>query len=267
MNVGVNGADSAQLRSPVFPDRTFEFVPIREGRQFATSTDIPTYAELPAWTGRSATLADYVGSRFRTYRAHADPEFETFTYGDVRSPRAANLGSATPGDEIWFLARLSDHDGTGWVGASAFHLIGYYVVAENVEIAIGTAPETLPAPVSERIARNAHYRRMLAGERSWFRVIVGDPSRSRRFRHALRVTPEVAGLIYGGRFDPSRRAYVRDGAILLNRNGKPRAYETFGSVTRSIQPFLDSRHDGEYLDELHEIGLRCGAAESLVVTN
>jgi hypothetical protein len=261
-NVGANEADAGQLRSPIFPDGTFEFVPIRESREFAISTAIPTYSELPAWTGRSTTLEDYVAPRLRSYRAHADPEFETFTYGDVRTPRSANLSLAVPGDELWFLARLWDHDGTNWSESSAFYLIGYYVVANNVEIAPGTAPDALAPALALRIARNAHYRRMVAGERTWCRIIVGDLTRSRRFRRALRVTPEVAGLVYGGRFDPATRSYVHNNNVLLNRNGKRRSFETFGSVTRAIQPFLDFQRDVEYVSELHDHAIACSGVNS-----
>lgn len=253
----MNERDADELRSPIFPDGTFEFVPIREGREFASSDVIPTYGQLHGWTGRAMTLADYVEQRIRSYRVHADPEFETFTYGDVRTSRSANLRLAVQGDQLWFLARLWDHDGTDWTGSSAFYLIGYYVVADNVEIAPGTAPDALAPAFAQRIARNAHYRRMLAGERTWCRIIVGDLALSRRFRTALRVTPEVAGLVYGGRYDPATRAYVHNNNVLLNRNGKPRSFDTFGSVTRTIQPFLDSQKDGEYFTELHGHATKC----------
>jgi len=207
---------------------------------------------------RATTLADYVAPRIRSHRAHADPEFETFTYGDVRSARSANLRLAVPGDELWFLSRLWDHDGNTWTGTSTFYLIGYYVVVDNLEIPAGTPPNALAPRVAQRIARNAHYRRMLAGERTWCRIIVGDLTQSRRFRRALRVTLEVAGLVYGGRFDSAGRSYVRDGTILLNRNGRPRTFETFGSVTRAIQPFLESDRQAEYWNELHQHADRSG---------
>lgn len=207
-----------------------------------------------------------MAQRIRSYRAHADPEFETFTYGDVRAPRSANLSLAVLGDQLWFLARLWDHDGTDWTGSSAFCLIGYYVVADNVEIAPGTVPDALAPAFAQRIARNAHYRRMLAGERTWCRIIVGDLTRSRRFRRALRVTPEVAGLVYGGRFDPATRSYLHNGNVLLNRNGRRRSFETFGSVTRAIQPFLDSEKDAGYLTELHDHASGCGWVDSPVAS-
>lgn len=86
-NVGVNTADGG-LRSPIFPDGTFEFVPIREERKFAANEMIPTYIELRAWTGRTATLAEYVAPRIQTCRAHADPEFEA-TSGRLAQPICA----------------------------------------------------------------------------------------------------------------------------------------------------------------------------------
>ena len=99
-NVGVNKthAGARGLRSPVFPDRTFEFVPIKEESRFSQVNGIPSYGELPSWTGRTGSLAEFLPERVRPYRAHADPEFETFTYGDILSVRAANLAGVEPGD-------------------------------------------------------------------------------------------------------------------------------------------------------------------------
>lgn len=68
---------------------------------------------------------------------------------------------------------------------------------------------------------------------------------SRRFDIAVEVTPEVAGLIYGAKYDPSTGLYRRGDRILRNKNGHPRTFATFGSATRSIQPFLDWEDPGE----------------------
>jgi len=263
-NVGVNTNDSVSrgLRSPVFPDGTFEFVPIKERADLADSEAIPTYAELRSWTGRAPSLAAFVPQGLGQYRAHADPEFETHTYGDVVTPRAANLARTRPGDEIWFLARLWNHDGTTFAKGSGFFLVGLLRVEKNVLIPGGVGPEELPSELRERIAGNAHYGRLLAGEREPCRVLIGDPGCSRRFARALAVSPEIAGHLYGGTWDPVGRVYVRDGEALRNRNGRLRSFETFGSVTRSIQSFLDSDRlaDSEHLRILRELAARHGAS-------
>ena len=81
---------------------------------------------------------------------------------------------------------------------------------------------------------------------------MGDRRLSKRFEHALTVTPQVAGLIYGGQHDQATDLYVRDGQVLRNKNGKPRRFHYFGSVTRTIQPFLDSENAAER-DCLHDL--------------
>lgn len=80
-NVGVNTADVRRrgVKSPVFPDGSFEFVPIKESVSFAQARSILRYGDLPRWTARASSIADFLPDRLRDYRAHADPEFETFT--------------------------------------------------------------------------------------------------------------------------------------------------------------------------------------------
>ena len=68
---------------------------------------------------------------------------------------------------------------------------------------------------------------------------------SARFEQAVKVTPEVAGLIFGGDYRPKTDTFVRDGATLLNKNGQPRTFKRFGSITRTIQSFLDDEQAGD----------------------
>ena len=242
VNVGVNTADAARrgLRSPVFPDGTFEFVPIKEESRFSQAEGIRSYSDLPSWTGRARSLAGFLPERVRLYRAHADPEFETFTYGDILSVRAANLAGVEPGDQLWFLARLWDHDGTRWTGASGFYFIGLLEVEQNRFFAAGTRLEGIPPAVRERIGNNAHYHRLLAGDTAAFRILCGRQAASWRFLRALRVTPKVAGVLFGGSYDGSSGVFRRGSEVLKNKNGRPRRFDRFGSITRTIQCFLDS---------------------------
>ena len=243
VNVGVNMADASRrgLRSPVFPDGTFEFVPIKEHRDIANFAGIPRYCDLPTYTRRADSLAAYVPKGVALYRAHFDPEFSTFTYGDIVSPRAANLRDVTEGDVVWFLARLWNHDGAGWAQGSGFYFIGLFEVEDNILVEAGTEPEGFPADVRQRIQANAHYKRWAdAGDRSAFRVITGLRPGSFRFDRGLRVTPEIAAHLFGGRYDPREGLFRLGGEILTNRNGRPRRFETFGSATRTVQAFLNS---------------------------
>ncbi|MCA1852713.1 MAG: hypothetical protein LC647_10055, partial [Beggiatoa sp.] len=208
---------------------------------------------------REGTFAQFVPESYHQYPTHLDPEFETFTYGDIRSPRASNLSRAKVGDQLWFLARLWDHDGERWLSDSAFYFIGLFVVEKNLLVEENTDVSNLASKIKERIQQNAHYLRLLRGDQSEFRVICGDFGHSRRFRRGLQVSPEVAGYIYGGEWSRALDQYTHRGKVLLNNNGRPRTYATFGSVTRSIQAFLDSENPGDepYLQALSTAAAEC----------
>lgn len=243
VNVGANVGDASRrgLRSPIFPDGTFEFIPIKEHRDFANFGGIPRYCDLPTYTRRAESLAAYVPKRVALYRVHLDPEFSTFTYGDILSPRASNLRDVTERDQVWFLARLWNHNGPGWEQGSGFYFIGLFEVEDNIFVEAGTEPEGFPAAVRQRIQANAHYKRWAgAGDRSAFRVITGRRPGSFRFDRGLRVTPEVVAHVFGGRYEPRGGLFWVGGEILTNRNMRPRRFENFGSTTRTVQPFLDS---------------------------
>ena len=242
VNVGVNTADAGTrgLRSPVFPDGTFEFIPIKEASRFSHAEGIRRYSDLPSWTGRARSLADFLPEQVRQYRAHVDPEFETFTYGDILSVRAANLAGVESGDQLWFLARLWDHDGTRWTGGSGFYFVALIEVERNRCFAAGTRPESIPPSLRGRISNNAHYHRLLAGDTAAFRILCGKQAASWRFLRALKVTPKVAGVLFGGSYDESSGVFRRGSKTLKNKNGRPRRFDRFGSITRTIQCFLDS---------------------------
>lgn len=242
-NVGVNTSDASRrgLRSPIFPDGTFEFVPIKERVEVAKYPGIPTYQSLKCWTGRAKNLAAFIPARYSHYGVHADPEFDTFTYGDVLSPRAANLKKITQGDQLWFLGRLWGNDGKQWTGESNFYFIGLIEVEQNILISAGTTPQMITPDIRQRMEANAHYRRLVfANDFSTFRVIIGHPDKSFRFQRALLVNPAIVGHIYAGTYDPGTDTYKNGAKTLENKNGKPRRYCTFGSVTRSVQAHLDS---------------------------
>jgi hypothetical protein len=258
VNVGVNSADAGRyrLRSPIFQDGTFESVPIKESSEFASAPGVPSYRTLRAFNPPGTeTLARFVPEKVADYAVHADPEFDTHTYGDVDSPKGAALRTAAPGDQLWFLARLWGHDRVRWTGESDFYLVAHLTVLRNVFVVSGVGADDLADEVRAMIRENAHYKRLLLGSRKAFRVIVGDAARSRRFRRAIRVTPKLAGHIYGGIYDGRDGLYRCNGRVLVAKNGKPRRFETFGSATRTVQSFLDSNRpsDLEHLEALRKL--------------
>ncbi len=250
-NVGVNSVDARRrhMRSPIFPDGRFEFIPIKERKQFSNCASIPTYEDIPAWNDPHKALAEYVPREYRLYRAHNDPEFTDFTYGDVFQPRSGKLTDIHPNDQLWFLARLWDYSSGHWTGASDFYFIGHLDVTRTLRIDSIELPRDIGEPDASQAKSNAHCKRWACrggGEASL--IVLGNRNNSCRFVRALRITPQIAGLIYGGKYCEEDGSYIGpDGKFLLNKNGKPRRFETFGSVTRSIQPFLDSENQQQAL--------------------
>lgn len=111
-------------------------------------------------------------------KAHEDPEFETFTYGDYPwKPAKINLARMGPGDWIFFNETLV----VG--GVKLRYLIACFHLAERVAYEDLLALGLLNDP---RYARNAHIRRnrLIADSDSRFAVWRGGPG-SRLFDEPL----------------------------------------------------------------------------------
>jgi hypothetical protein len=169
-NVGVNR--SHRVTSPLHPDGSFELVPIPEVVPWA-----PPMRRLPHRWGDRAV--------------HLDPDLTstTPTYGDncTRAPRAFALRSASQGDGIFFLARLTPDDKTRPAG---FHLVGQLVVADVLANVTGE-------PGRGWWDCNAHVLRARAtGNWDGFWVFKGGPG-SRLYARATPFTRELADDLFG----------------------------------------------------------------------
>ena len=264
VNVGVNAADAAQrkLRSARFDDGEFELLPIKEPGAFASAPCARRYEALLSWTGRMPNVGAIVPPKMRHYAAHADPDFESLTYGDINSSRASNLATVQRGDELWFVARLWAYDGVRFSGRGDFFFVGLLSITHNVVLTQGSVA-VLPACVRERVKRNPHWCRLEAGGGETARVLVGDEKNSIRFKRAVQVTPEVAGLIYGGVHRPQDDTYWLDKAQLMHQSGTARRFRLFGSATRAVQAFLDDARPGDrpFRDRLKALAADAGRAD------
>ena len=105
INVAAN-TNMPGFRGPIYPDGSFEYVPIPEREP--TSTAVPTYADLDLRLPIPDDVADTP--------VHLDPEFvgyatcDRYTYGDEHGVKAGPLSSLAPGDYLFFYATLSTHD-------------------------------------------------------------------------------------------------------------------------------------------------------------
>lgn len=265
-NVGVNTADarSRGLKSPVFDDRTFEFIPIKEPSTFAASKFVRRYRDLPCWTGAAGALTTFLPGDVWEFAAHDDPDFVGLTYGDIKSSRAAALADVEPGDQLWFLARLWSYRDGRYAGPSAFHFVGAFDVTHNV--LPGDTLEGVETEVRRRLERNAHWLRRQSGDSNPCRILVGDVETSARFNKAIEITPRVAGLLFGGAA-AADGTYRRDDVVLRNKCGTVRSFENFGSITRTVQSFLDSRREQDlaFLAALATLRREAGAASAPAV--
>lgn len=230
VNVGVNA--SHPVRSPIFPDGTFEFMPIPEERHL-WAPPLPTYAKLECFNEPGESLALYTGDNHRGIRVHNDPEFETFTYGDncADSPRAAALANADAGDYLLFLSRLVRYQDGRYTKDAGFYFIGYIHI-DRVLRDVRQFPFGQNLPVfgaNAHILRSIYHKQMLNG----FCVFKGTDD-SRRFRVAV----------------PLDRALAED--VLRDAQGRPWTWaahrtelQTIGSYTRSIRCAVDPAQPGE----------------------
>jgi Nucleotide modification associated domain 3 len=259
VNVGVNLAH--KLRSPLFPDARFEFVPIPEegdlGESIRAGIKPITYGDLFCHNSSQKLLSLFsqkLQDEFANRLVHYDPNFNnandachaTFTYGDIpyTNARASSLRYAQPGDLLFFLANLAqyDCDSASFIrGQRALYLIGF--------IEIDTVLEYIPEKkllydhFSDhycdvlQFSKNAHVKRLLTlsyrFERQPFMIFEGS-DRSRRFEYAVRISRQLCDLC------------VRD------KENRPFDYSKFrsldaciGAYTRAVRPHfkLNYRED------------------------
>lgn len=222
INVGVN-ASHGDLRSPLYDDGTFTFVPIPEGPQSESFDCIPRYRDILPPRALAC-----VPPKYHEWRAHHDPEFDTFTYGDhpQTSRKAALLKKVMAGDHMLFLARLVrwHGDDLGW-GEAGFYIIGYLVLEEVVwDVRTGT-----PKDEVQTMRRNAHVRRLDTPLGEPGTAVFRGSSESRLLTKPLRFDRELADRVM--RAASGRPWEWRPGRSEL---------QTIGSYTRSVRMIDDA---------------------------
>jgi hypothetical protein len=162
------------IHSPLFRDRTFEFVPIPDSR----GLDERTYGNTKGRTGRA--FAEYFPKprqeKARSQAMHVDPEFESFTYGDPTPPKR-NLAQLAPGDLLVFYAGM---EGWGYTALPALYLAGVF----RVELA-GLASNFTSQQIRRNFRKNYHVRhRTVFAEQRERLVLIKGGKGSRIFHKA-----------------------------------------------------------------------------------
>jgi hypothetical protein len=201
INVGAN-TSLPGFRGPLWPDGSFEYVPIPEREP--TDDPVPTYAELE--------LAVDVPEDILERRVHLDPCFRgqygcpEYTYGDEHGVKAGPLSSLSAGDWLLFYATLEPAlegedppslDGSApsasvrpdWAAPEwGTYLIGAFRL--GVDAVSGQEFAALPRSERERFASNAHRKRADPDAEV---LVYGDPDHSRLFERAIPLSTRSAG--------------------------------------------------------------------------
>ncbi len=228
-NVGANA--SHRFASPIFPDGTFEFIPIPETPDLR-GVHAVRYKDLRSFYDPGERLAKYVPKRYWNVATHSDPEFETYTYGDncETTPRAASLKRLERGDYLFFIVRLER-----WVDAGPTHEYGFYLIGYlEIEDSLPNVRARPQPPVLAKVAGNAHVRRGLTDARHWdgFWIFRGS-GRSQRFRRAVPVTRELVDGVFT----------AADGSP-WRWDGNRSELQVIGSYTRSCRCVIDPNERG-----------------------
>jgi hypothetical protein len=184
INVAAN-TNEPGVRGPLYPDGSFEYVPIPESEPIAQP--VPTYADLDLDTA--------VPERHRDSPVHLDPEFpeyphcERYTYGDPHGVKAGPLAELDAGDYVFFYATLSTADERpDWAAPDwgAF-VIGHFRLAR---VLTGEDYEAASAANRTPFRNNAHVKRDPFDARV---LLEGDADDSALYDTAVPLSTREAG--------------------------------------------------------------------------
>ncbi|MCC6544237.1 MAG: hypothetical protein IT392_07005 [Nitrospirae bacterium] len=149
LRVGIDLGTGGAL-GPIFPGRTFEYVPIPESKPSSRSVK---YSNINARYG--GTLDQFVPLNILIDGgyAHLDPEFETFTYGDPTKNKRGQLLRLMEGGLLVFYAGLCPPEQNK---GSVLYLIGFFTIDCVYEV---NDRQPWPLPVLRHLWANAHFRR------------------------------------------------------------------------------------------------------------
>lgn len=170
LRVGIDSG-AGGMQGPLFEDGTFEFVPIPDHFDHS-SKNLETYGNTKCRSGR--LLVDYfpgqMQAKNRNVSIHADPEFDTFTYGDPTKTAKRGLRRMQKGDLLVFYAGLEP-----WPqgGEQRLYIVGYFSVAWA-----GMASELGEAELEARFRKNFHvkHRDVFEDQRDGLVLVRGDES-------------------------------------------------------------------------------------------
>jgi hypothetical protein len=187
---------------PVFPEETFEFLPIKS----EVSAGTYRYKDFPAKnTKYGKSLGDFLPSDIAEFYVHYDPDFNNFTYGQPveEIPRFWVLKKLKEADMIFFIASLAPYDAEVYKekdivlrnfqrGKKNKYVIGFFTI-KGVALAKASKSQleitSLSGNVTGDIVKTSHhYKRFEYNNPDHFILIVGNSQRSAPLNRAVKLT-------------------------------------------------------------------------------
>lgn len=126
LRVGIDKGCGGAL-APIFKDASFEYIPIPEFKPNSNSKK--TFLTTSGTKNRF--MAEYLPEKIRNLKIHFDPEFETFTYGDVSPAKNKYLLKLEKNDLLVFYAGLTPYKNDKF--EEALYIIGYFAVEDVID--------------------------------------------------------------------------------------------------------------------------------------
>lgn len=187
LRVGIDKGCGGIL-APIFEDGTFEYIPIPE--EDPDSAETRTYNNTFGRYGNQ--FSHYVPNKIKNKKMHFDPEFETFTYGDIKS-KGKFLRKLDKNDLLVFYAGLTPYENDEY--PDGLYIIGYFQVKEVVDF--NQLSEEVTLKYFNLFSNNAHIKRKKCCED--LIIISGNTKHSKLLKIPILISEpklNIAGRFY-----------------------------------------------------------------------
>ncbi|BDZ68380.1 hypothetical protein [Methanobacterium ferruginis] len=183
LRVGIDKSSDGIL-SPIFPDGTFEYIPLSENTE---SNEIRTYHDIIGRKGKP--LSAYLPPDVAHRKVHLDPEFTTFTYGDT-GRKANYLMKLNPEDLLVFYAGLTPYNGSEY--PEALYIIGYFTVKKIWGKNNEQGRTTTIRVIRKKYPTNSHPQRVDIKDMA---LVVGNPEKSKLLEKGILISQKKLNKI------------------------------------------------------------------------
>jgi len=183
LRVGIDKSSDGVL-APIFQDGSFEYIPLSESDE--KSCERRTYHDITGIKGK--LLSSYLPPGVADRKVHLDPEFITFTYGDV-GRKAGYLLKLEPGDLLVFYAGLTPQQESEH--PEALYMIAYFTVKEIMDFKKYSLNQI--QNIQKQYPENSHPLRG-SGVNEMV-LVVGDPEKSELLEKAILISEKKLNKI------------------------------------------------------------------------